>query len=258
MQSRTITILRDGLHLAGTIDSPDNTDLQSVKNVAIIMHGFTANKDGVIELACARRLVKEGFACVRFDFNGHGRSEGAFENMTVVNEVEDANAVLSRVRDGSLDLHPQRIFLLGHSQGGVVASLLAGLYPDVIAGLMLLAPAATLVDDAICGQTPDKSYDPLHVPPVQDFGGIPLGGFYIRTAQVLPVYQIASRFHSPVCLVHGSKDVIVGQRVPLRYRFAFKHSEVHILQGADHGFTGKEDEAAACIADFLHRTFQAA
>ena len=66
---------------------------------------------------------------MRFDFNGHGDSDGEFENMTVLNEIEDANAILNYVKT---DPHVRNIYLVGHSQGGVVASMLAGLYPDII------------------------------------------------------------------------------------------------------------------------------
>ena len=42
-------------------------------------------------------LKEVGPASLRFDFNGHGESGGKFENMTVINEVADANAVLEAI-----------------------------------------------------------------------------------------------------------------------------------------------------------------
>ena len=57
--------------------------------------------------------------------------------MTVLNEIEDANAILKYVKK---DKHVRKIFLLGHSQGGVIVSILAGLYPDIVDGLNFEVP----------------------------------------------------------------------------------------------------------------------
>lgn len=56
------------------------------------------------------------------------------------------------------------IYLLGHSMGGVVAGMLAGLYPDVVKKLILLAPAATLKTDAMQGTCMGTKYDTWHIP----------------------------------------------------------------------------------------------
>lgn len=49
--------------------------------------------------------------------------------MTIFNELADANAVLSFAQQLK---GVRRIYLLGHSQGGVIASLMAAYYPDLI------------------------------------------------------------------------------------------------------------------------------
>ena len=60
---------------------------------------------------------------MKFDFNGHGESEGEFSGMTVPNEIEYAKLVYEYVK--SLPFVGD-IALTGHSQGGVVASMTAG------------------------------------------------------------------------------------------------------------------------------------
>lgn len=91
---------------------------------------------------------EKGLGVLRFDFNGHGKSEGLLADMTILNELSDANAIL----DFALHLKGvHRVYLLGHSQGGVIASLMAAYYPDVISKLVLMSPAATLIDDARLG-----------------------------------------------------------------------------------------------------------
>lgn len=89
----------------------------------ILMHGFMSNKQDRGMTAIASELQEKRIAYIRFDFNGHGDSESNFQNMTVANEIEDAKKVYEYAR--SLDFVSD-IALLGHSQGGVVASMVAG------------------------------------------------------------------------------------------------------------------------------------
>ncbi len=144
---KEIKIVRDGLRLHGLIDIPD----QEKFDLVILMHGFTSDlgytkRRVFYDLAPALR--EKGLGVLRFDFNGHGKSEGLLAEMTILNELSDANAIL----DFALHLKGvHRVYLLGHSQGGVIASLMAAYYPDVISKLVLMSPAATLIDDARLG-----------------------------------------------------------------------------------------------------------
>ena len=64
--------------------------------VVLLMHGFSGNKQekqGLLK-EIADKLEQNGVASIRFDFNGHGESEGLFQNMTVLNEIEDAKKVI--------------------------------------------------------------------------------------------------------------------------------------------------------------------
>ena len=60
---------------------------------------------------------KEGLGCVRFDYSGHGQSEGRFEDGTVTRWLEEARAVFAQLTKG-----PQ--ILVGSSMGGYIALLL--------------------------------------------------------------------------------------------------------------------------------------
>ena len=130
--------------------------------MVVLCHGFTGNMGGPLFDSIADKLLKAGIGVLRFDFNGHGQSEGDFINMTVPNEIEDVMSIIAATRN-----LPQTtsISLLGHSQGGVVAAMTAGkLGKDVIKSVVLMAPAAVLRDDALRGNTMGVTYDPWHVP----------------------------------------------------------------------------------------------
>ena len=234
-----VTIERDGLTLVGDREEP----FGEIYDMAILMHGFTANRNTELLRQIADDLRDENVASVRFDFNGHGESDG--------------KAILEYVRT---DPHVRNIFLVGHSQGGVIASMLAGLYPDVIKKVVLLAPAAQLKDDALKGNTQGAVYDPNHIPDtvplVGNKLGMKLGGFYLRTAQVLPIYEVSVRFSGPVSVIYGTNDQVVDPKYAKKYDDIYEDSELHAITDADHRFTGQYKKPASDLtAQFLKPLF---
>lgn len=228
--------------LAAVIQKPDLVKGQKVPMV-IIMHGFGGNMKADLLTAIADRLEKQGIASIRFDFNGHGESEGEFQEMTVPNEIEDAKNVYNYVKKLP---YVGKIALAGHSQGGVVASMTAGILGKrKISDVILMAPAAVLRDDAIRGNTFGKSYDPLDPPSyVELFGKTRLGRDYITSAFSLAIYETAEEYQGPACIIHGTGDRLVPYTYGERYHSIWKKSELVILDRADHGFSKEIDKVA--------------
>ena len=65
--------------------------------MVVFCHGFSGRKEGPLFELVADTLQAHGIASIRFDFNGHGESEGEFVDMTVPNEIEDAKKVVEYV-----------------------------------------------------------------------------------------------------------------------------------------------------------------
>jgi alpha-beta hydrolase superfamily lysophospholipase len=91
--------------------------------------------------AIAEWAESQGCACLRFDYSGHGQSEGSFEDGTVSRWLEETRAAFTGLTQG-----PQ--VLVGSSMGGYLAllllrSLMAEAPQEAarIAGLVLIAPA---------------------------------------------------------------------------------------------------------------------
>jgi pimeloyl-ACP methyl ester carboxylesterase len=91
--------------------------------------------------AVAEWAAAQGRACLRFDYSGHGQSEGRFEEGTVSLWLEETRAAFTGLTRG-----PQ--VLVGSSMGGYMALLLlrdllseAPSEAARIAGLVLIAPA---------------------------------------------------------------------------------------------------------------------
>lgn len=220
--------------------------------LVIICHGFSGNCDAKLLTDIADDLLKDGIASIRFDFNGHGKSEGEFQNMTVPNEIQDLKNVIAWAQNQPW---VENISLLGHSQGGVVVSMTAGELGDkIIKSLVLMAPAAVLRDDALRGNTMGAMYDPWNMKEdyVQlPFGGMKLGRKYIESARSLPIYETALKYAGPVLVMHGTYDRVVPYTYGERYDQGYKNSTLLLIQGEDHGFSQTSTESALYAADWL-------
>lgn len=234
--------------LAGIVYRPGVAEGEIVP-IVILMHGFMSDKQSRVIGDIAEKLMVKGIASIRFDFNGHGESDGEFGNMTVANEIEDAAKVYEYVR--SLDFVGS-VALLGHSQGGVVASMLAGeLGAEKVASLVLMAPAAVLRDDALNGVMFGVRYDPLEIPEFVPVSGHHVGREYVKVAQTLPIYETAALYGGPVCIIHGMSDDIVPYSYSVRYKESYKDAVLHLVEGEDHGFSVRHDEVTDMAVQFL-------
>ncbi|MEQ8602213.1 MAG: alpha/beta hydrolase [Marivibrio sp.] len=101
---------------------------------ALFCGGFHSDMDGGKATFLHARAAEAGVAFTRFDYQGHGRSSGAFAEGAIGAWFDDALFVLDRLTEG-----PQVI--VGSSMGGWMALLLARARPDRVAGLALIAPA---------------------------------------------------------------------------------------------------------------------
>jgi len=248
---QTITIDGDHGQLAAIIQKPELQAGQQCPMV-VLCHGFGGSKDGPLFELIADTLQAHGIASIRFDFNGHGQSEGDFKDMTVPNEIEDAKKVIDYVRDlryvGSLAI-------VGHSQGGVVAAMTAGeLEHHVIKAVALMAPAAVLRDDAIRGSTMGKQYDPLDPPEYVDIWGKHLGRNYILTAFSLPIYETAAKYQGPALIIHGNADRVVPYTYGERFHQLWPGSEYVMLEHYDHGFSQNIGHATDLVSHYLIKT----
>ncbi len=217
--------------------------------MVLLLHGFTSAKEDPLIEAVASELEARGIASLRFDFNGHGQSEGRVEDMTIPNEIEDAKRALAFA--ASLP-GVTKVAVAGHSQGGVVAAMLAGeCGKDRIRAAALLAPAAVLQDDIRKGRWFDAEFDPANLPETLTVLGHPVGREYLKTAMDLPIYETAAACQGPVRIIQGTADPVVPVSCARGLHEAIKGSELVLLDGFDHSFTQDFSKAAKAAADFL-------
>lgn len=118
------------------------------------MQGFMSDMVSTKATALAEWAERQGIALTRFDYSGHGQSEGDFEAGTISRWLEDSLAVLDTCTDG-----PQ--IVVGSSMGGYLAMLLQqavaarGDRAQRIVGMLLIAPAWDMTEALMWRQFPD-------------------------------------------------------------------------------------------------------
>ena len=93
-KSQNLTISGDHGKLSVILQTPDGA---AKSPLVMILPGFGARKEMPLLAKIADNLEQAGISSVRFDFNGHGDSDGDFRDMTVENEIADAEKVFAYV-----------------------------------------------------------------------------------------------------------------------------------------------------------------
>ncbi|RIX99181.1 alpha/beta hydrolase [Aureimonas flava] len=96
--------------------------------------GFRSDMRGTKAEVLSALCEREGLPFLRFDYSGHGGSEGRFEDGTISGWTEDAAAMIAARTRGPL-------LLVGSSMGAWIALRLAQRLPGRVRCLLLLAPA---------------------------------------------------------------------------------------------------------------------
>ncbi len=236
------------------VERPASTGKQ---HLVIICHGFSGNCQRPFLNDLSASILAQGMATLRFDFNGHGKSDGEFKDMTVLNEIDDLKDVIAWAQKQPW---VKDISLVGHSQGGVVVSMVSGELGDkVIKAEVLLAAAAVLRDDALRGNTMGATYDPwnfkgdyIELPHSPEAGALLLGKNYVETAIRLPIYETAANYEGPTLIVQGTHDQIVPYTYAERYNEKITNSELKLIPDENHVFSKTQKETSILVADWLH------
>lgn len=230
-----VTIVASGVVLGGALIRPDTTE---ARPAIVVLHGWLpagTNAVTVIE-ARARRYAEQGFVALALAMRGWPPSSGADDcGLRQPDDVVEAVRWL-RTQPG---VSPDRIGLVGFSQGGQVA-LLAATRDAGLAAVVAYYP----VTDVVRWKATTANADiPNYVTTTCEPGG---------TAPRSPL-QRADAIATPVLLVHGDRDTRVPtqQSVLLEAALARRGHPVDLLlvPGAEHGFTASEESFAQPVVD---------
>lgn len=134
-----------GVTLAGTLTLPEG-DGPFPAVVLISGSGQQDRNEEIMRhkpfLLLADYLTRNGIAVLRYDDRGVGGSKGEVAKATTLDFADDVEALWKALRkDPRIDKH--RVGLLGHSEGGMIAPIVASRNKDVAFVVMLAGPGGT-------------------------------------------------------------------------------------------------------------------
>ena len=223
-------------------------------DLVVLCHGLNCDHDFELMKRIEIQLQKAGFATLAFDFNGHGKSEGRFSEMTIPNEIEDLEQVLAYAQDLRF---VDDIALVGHSQGAVVAAMVAGNHPEDIKAVTLLAPSSSVRDDIARGNLFGIDFNPLDPPDSLVLSnGIAIGRRYLKTALYLPIFETSAKYHGNACIIQGNGDRLVPFTCGERFHQLWNGSEYYELEYYDHNFTNCIYRPVDITTEYLKRVLR--
>ncbi len=133
---------KSGLKLAGTLTMPNNA--KSCPAVVLISGSGAQDRDETIFehkpfFVIADYLTQSGIAVLRVDDRGVGGSEGDIKNATSNDFASDVLAGVEFLKETS-GIDTKRIGLIGHSEGGIIAPIVATKSADVAFIVLLAGP----------------------------------------------------------------------------------------------------------------------
>jgi alpha-beta hydrolase superfamily lysophospholipase len=232
--SEEVTFHNGEVSLAGTLTIPQSGN--KPYPVALIISG-SGSQDrngsvGVYNLyrQIADYLSSNGVAVLRHDDRGAGKSTMPKTPTAYRDIINDSKAAIQFLR-GRSDIDPDRIILIGHSEGGTTASIIASEDPKIAAIALLAGALLVNLDQILLEQTiyqmalerPFNPHDQEKFPQVVRWliklideakAGAPdstvadLHG-YLRQHLALNQAETYKRIHCPVLILQGERDALV-------------------------------------------------
>lgn len=155
------------VHGTGPLDRDENMDGQQLNVFNTIAH----------------HLVREGIASLRYDKRGCGKSSGNYYATGHSDLTNDAVSWFDVLKQCDC-CEPEKIFMLGHSEGCIIAPQVSALRP-AIAGLVLLCPFVDNIESILIKQAAQLQ---------QDFEALPgVGGLIRRTLSQIMGMTVTSQ-----------------------------------------------------------------
>ena len=239
----------DGLKLCGLLEKKDT------KKCIILCHGMKVGKD---EKGAFPKLSKaisdKGFSVFRFDFRGHGESEGLSRDMTIPGETRDVEAAFEKMKSHGF----KEFGILGASFGGGPVAYFAEKNPELkgVAFWNALIDYSEKINPTT--ESNKQNWGEVAFKEAEETGefkkseNFSLGLQFFKDLKVLKPWKSVLKLKMPLLFIHGDKDVHVLYSDSVKYAKMY-NAELVTIKGGVHGLRNKIEEASEAAAEFFEK-----
>jgi len=221
--------------------------------------GYMSDMSGLKAEELSRWASAAGAGCLRFDYSGHGRSGGRFEDGTISAWLDEAAAV----HDAALNQGVPAVFV-GSSMGAWIALLLARRLATegraMPKGIILIAPAWDMTR-LIWQRLPQEARAAIerdgvfYRPSAYGNGPYPITKTIIEDGDNHLLGKGPVPLHVPIRILHGYQDPDVPWRHSIDLLDVIAGSDIHLtlIKDGEHRLSRAQDLALIrkTLAEFL-------
>lgn len=245
MQEKILFKDSEGNKVVGILSNPTRS---KEKPIIIMCHGSQTDKGAFHITRLEEIFNKEGISTFRFDFFGHGESDGKYEDLTISKAVDDILRTIDFLKKKGYS----KIGLTGSSFGGMAALLVAARTKDLYI-LALKSP----VSDYLERMKNDLEKYPLDKWKREGFiykkNNVKMNYSFFEDAKKINSYEEIKKIKIPTLIVQGDKDesLLLGQGK--KTASVIENCKLEIIDGADHDYSKKEDfeKMLKLISEFI-------
>lgn len=236
-----------GDNLSGILTTSQDDTSQPI---IILVHGFSSHKNKKALVALSAVLNKNNIATFRFDFYGHGESEGDFENITITEAVDDILQAIHFVKS----LGYTKIGLVGSSFGGIASIMAASQSPELFV-LGLKSPVSDYWE-VIKGQYSEEELQQWEKIGHRNHHNKKLNYTFIEDFNNNDAYKKAPKITMPTILVHGDADETVPVSQSIKLAKLIPNCQFVVIKNADHKYSNDDhmQELVQAISEFIMKT----
>ena len=213
----------------------------------MFLGGFRSDMTGDKATTLERWCKQNGYAFLRFDYSGHGRSSGCFEDGSIGDWLEDAQEAFD-------NLTSSEQILVGSSLGAWIALLLAISRNSRIKALVTVACAADFTERLLWQKMNADERQTLNskgmifVPSDYDNQPYAITRHLIEEGRNHLLLDAPIRLKCPVSLLHGLCDKDVPWQISLEVteRLISQDVELILVKQGDHRMSSPDDLQRLC------------